>query len=103
VHFSHGYRGVNNVASLVTTVAHAQKIQLNLLSNSIYFSSNLVGVVLRYLGCSVGGSHRVVNSMGWSTRWGITLCSVLMCSLRPALVSIPHDLSTCCKRIYNVS
>jgi hypothetical protein len=61
------------VASLVTTVAHAQKIQLNLPSNSIYFSSNLVGVVLRYLGCSAVGSHRVVNSMGWSTRWGITL------------------------------
>jgi hypothetical protein len=76
VHLSHRYRGVNNVASLVTTIAHAQKIQLNLPSNSIYFSSNLVGVVLRYLGCSVVGSHRVVNSMGWSTRWGITLIMV---------------------------
>jgi hypothetical protein len=52
------------VASLVTTVARAQKIQLNLPSNSIYFSSNLIGVVLRYLGCSVGGR------IGWSTRWG---------------------------------
>jgi hypothetical protein len=64
VHLSHRYRGVNNVASLVTTVAHAQKIQLNLLSNSIYFLLNLVGVVLRYLGCSVVGSHQVVNSIG---------------------------------------
>jgi hypothetical protein len=77
VHLSYRYRGVNNVASLVTTVAHAQKIQLNLLSNSIYFSSNLVGVVLRYLGCSVVGSHRVVNSMGWSTRWGGQLDGVV--------------------------
>jgi hypothetical protein len=45
-----GYRSVNGATSLVTTVARAQKIQLNLLSNSIYFLSNLVGVVLRYLG-----------------------------------------------------
>jgi hypothetical protein len=45
-----GYRGANSATSLVTTVACAQKIQLNLLSNSIYFLSNLVGVVLRYLG-----------------------------------------------------
>jgi hypothetical protein len=44
------YRGANSVISLVTTVARAQKIQLNLLSNSIYFLLNLVGVVLRYLG-----------------------------------------------------
>jgi hypothetical protein len=45
-----GYRSVNSATSLVTTVARAQKIQLNLLSNSIYLLSNLVGVVLRYLG-----------------------------------------------------
>jgi hypothetical protein len=64
VHLSHKYRGVNNVASLVITVARAQKIQLYLLSKSIYFSSNLVGVVLRYLGWSVRGSHQVANSIG---------------------------------------
>jgi hypothetical protein len=33
----------------------------------------LVGVVLRYLGWSVGVVHRVAHLMGWPTRWGITL------------------------------
>jgi hypothetical protein len=64
-----GFRGVSNAASLGIIDAPVLKIHLHQAIDSIYFLSNLVGVVLRYLGWSV---HRVVSSVGWSTQWGIT-------------------------------
>jgi hypothetical protein len=62
-----------HVVSQDTTDAPVQKMQLHQAIKSIYFLLNLVGIVLRYLGLSVGGVHEVVHSMGWPTRWGITL------------------------------
>jgi hypothetical protein len=62
-----------HVVSQDTTDAPVQKMQLHQAIKYIYFLSNLVGMVLRYLGLSVGEVHEVVHSMGWPTRWGITL------------------------------
>jgi hypothetical protein len=43
------------------------KMQLHLVIDPIYFLSNLVGVLLKYLEWSLGEVHRVVNSVEWST------------------------------------
>jgi hypothetical protein len=80
VQLSGGFRGAGNAASLGITDAPVHKMQLHQAINSIYFLSNLVGVVLKYLGWSVWGVNRVVNSVGWSTQWGITLVIWLISS-----------------------
>jgi hypothetical protein len=51
-----GFSGVDIAASQGTASGHAENIQLHNSNTSVYFLLNLVGVVLRYLGWSVGGT-----------------------------------------------
>jgi hypothetical protein len=68
VQLSSKFGGASNAASLGIMDTPVYKMQLHLVIDPIYFLSNLVGVLLKYLEWSLGEVHRVVNPVEWSTQ-----------------------------------